>query len=238
MSTLRSVVDELAGEGLELVDNRQLEDDLVELDQQIVRLSAQRSRRLTEIDRRGSYEEVGYLSTTSWLRDRCRISVREATKRVHRARSLASMPHTMTAYQDGELTVPVVDLLTSARKRHPDTFVAHEATLVEEMRVLNPRDASRLIAYWRQALDHHDVDTALQRSRRRLSIASTFEGMVRGEFELDPESGEAVMTALRALSETTDETDDRSPTQRRADALVDLCRDYLDHGDTPVRGGE
>lgn len=238
MSSLRSVVDELAVEDLAGVENRQLEDDLVELNQQVTRLGAQVSRRLAEIDRRGTYEDVGYLSTTSWVRDRCRISARDATKQVHRARSLASMPHTKAAYQDGELAAPVVDLLASARRRHPDTFADHEAVLVEEARALSARDASRLIAYWRQALDHKDETGDVQRSRRRLSIASTFEGMVRGEFELDPESGEAVIAALRALSETTDDTDDRSPTQRRADALVDLCRDYLDHGDTPVRGGE
>ena len=238
MSSLRSVVDEMAGEDLAFVGDRQIEDDLVELDQQMGRLSAQRSRRLAEIDRRSSYEDQGYLSTTSWLRDRCRISAREATKRVHRARALSSMPFTAAAYQDGDLATAVVDLLTSAHKRHPETFAEHEATLVEQARALNPRDASRLIAYWRQALDHHNEDAARQRSRRRLSIAATFEGMVHGEFELDPESGEAVMAALRALAETTDGTDERTPAQRRADALVELCRDYLDHGDAPVRGGE
>jgi hypothetical protein len=238
MSWLRSVVDELAGEDLAGVANRQLEDDLVELNLQISRLSAQRSRRLVEIDHRGTYEDLGYLSTTSWLRDRCRISAREATKQVHRARSLGQMPATSAAYEAGDLDTPVVDLLASACKRHPDVFSEHESGLVEEAAQLTPRDVSKLIAYWRQALDHHDVDGAIQRSRRRLSLAATFEGMVHGEFDLDAESGEAVIAALRALSETTDRSDDRTPAQRRADALVELCRDYLDHGDTPVTGGE
>lgn len=238
MSSLRSVVDELAGEDIALVKSRQLEDDLVELDHQIGRLHAQRSRRLAEIDQRGTYEDAGYLSTTAWLRHRCRISAHEATKRVHRARSLAAMPATRAAYQDGHLTHSVIDQLSSARARHPDVFAGHEAALVGEVRRLGPRDASRLIAYWRQALDHHDEDGAARHRRRRLSIVSTFEGMVHGEFELDPEGGEVVMTALQALSETTDRSDERTPAQRRADALVDLCRDYLDHGDAPVRGGE
>jgi len=238
VSSLRSVVDELAGEDLAWVEDRQLEDDLVELDLQITRLGAQRSRRLAEIDRRGTFQERGYLSTTSWVRDRCRISAREAARQVHRARSLMAMPTTATAYEDGELTTQVVDMLAAARQRHPDTYAEHEGTAVEELALLTPRDVSRLIAYWRQALDHHDEDSAVQHSRRRLSVASTFEGMVHGEFDLDPESGEAVIMALRAISETTDESDQRTPTQRRADALVELCRDYLDHGDTPVQGGE
>jgi hypothetical protein len=238
MSSLRSVVDELAGEDLATVENRQLEEDLVELDLQITRLSAQRSRRLGEIDRRSTYEDLGYLSTASWVRDRCNISAREAAKRVHRARSIMLMPATAAAHAEGELNTQVVDMLAAARKRHPDTFSEHESTLVEQAVNLTPRDASRLIAYWRQALDHHDEDAAVQHSRRRLHVAATFEGMVHGEFDLDPESGEAVITALRALAETTDDSDERTPAQRRADALVELCRDYLDHGDTPVRGGE
>jgi hypothetical protein len=148
------------------------------------------------------------------------------------------MPATASAYQDGDLAVQIVDLLALARKAHPTTFGDHEAGMVEQLRALNPRDGSRLIAYWRQALDHCEADAAVQHRRRRLSIASTFGGMVHGQFELDPESGEVVIAALRALSETTDDSDNRSPTQRRADALVELCRDYLDHGDTPIRGGE
>lgn len=65
MGSLRSIVDELAGEDIGWVDDRQLEDDLVEFDLQITRLGAQRSRRLADIDRRASYKDQGYLSTTS-----------------------------------------------------------------------------------------------------------------------------------------------------------------------------
>ena len=238
MSSLRSLVDELAGEDLTWVDSRQLEDDLIELNLQLTRLHAQASRRLAEVDRRGSYEVDGYLSTTSWLRDRSRLSARGATKALHRARSLVGMPDTRAAYESGDLGTPVVDMLAAARKRHLDMFAEHEAVLVEEISGLTPGNASRLINYWRQALDHHNEGENARNQRRRLSIASTFDGMVHGEFELDPEAGEAVITAIRSLAETTDESDTRTPTQRRADALVDLCRDYLDHGDTPIRGGE
>jgi Domain of unknown function (DUF222) len=34
------------------------------------------------------------------------------------------------------------------------------------------------------------------------------------------------------------EDDSRSPAKRRADALVEICRHYLDHGDLPIEGGE
>jgi hypothetical protein len=67
------------------------------------------------------------------------------------------MSATSAAFEAGDLDTPVVDLLAAARERHPDVFGEHESGLVEGAAQLTPRDASRLIAYWRQALDHHDA---------------------------------------------------------------------------------
>ena len=238
MSSLRSIVDELAVGDLARLEDRQLEDDLVELFHEQTRIGAQISRRLAEVDRRNSFQDEGYLSTTPWLRDKASLSAREATKQVGRARSLMNMPTVASAFTDGELGLTTVDMLVAARRAQPEVFAEHEAGLVEAVKPLNPRDTHRLIQYWRQALDHYGEDSEQRFQQRRLNVSSTFEGMVRGDFDLDPESGEVVLAAIRALAETTDPSDDRSAQQRRADALVELCRDYLDHGDTPVQGGE
>ena len=76
--------------------------------------------------------------------------------------------------------------------------------------------------------------------RRRLSVSVPLGGMVRLDGDLDPESGETVITALRSLTDpgNLNPTDTRTPRQRRADALVDISRAHLDQGDTPVSGGE
>ena len=65
-------------------------------------------------------------------------------------------------------------------------------------------------------------------------------GMVHIDGLLDPVSGQVVMTALDSLIDpgNLDPADDRSPVQRRADALTDLCRDHLDHGDLPTQRTE
>ncbi len=238
MSSLRSIVDELAVEDLARLEDRQLEDDLVEIDLQIVRLTAQRSRRLAEIDRRGSYKDSGYLSTTSWLRDRCGISARESAKRTHRARALTHMPDTSDAFRRGEIGVSTVNQLVAARRAHPHAFAGDEQTLIEAVKPLNPRDTFRTIEYWRQAQDVGEGAADRRFQRRRLDVSSTLEGMVRIDGEIHPEGGEAVIIALNALAETTDPTDDRTTQQRRADALVDLCGDYLDRGSAPIVGGE
>jgi Domain of unknown function (DUF222)/HNH endonuclease len=66
--------------------------------------------------------------------------------------------------------------------------------------------------------------------------------MVRVDGDLDPETGETLLTALGAALDAearsrTDE-DTRSPAQRRADALGEVCRQRLDLANRPNVGGE
>ena len=72
-------------------------------------------------------------------------------------------------------------------------------------------------------------------------------GRVHLKGHLDAASGEALLTALSALSkprpgaENRDGQtgkDQRSPAQRRADALTHIVRNFLDSGQAPVEGGE
>jgi pimeloyl-ACP methyl ester carboxylesterase len=59
--------------------------------------------------------------------------------------------------------------------------------------------------------------------------------------ELDPENGQLVLTALRAKVDTWARTlteDLRTPAQRRADALGEICREWLDLADRPTLAGE
>jgi hypothetical protein len=65
--------------------------------------------------------------------------------------------------------------------------------------------------------------------------------MVRMDGNLDPETGGTVMTALRSVTDSWrrwGSDDPRTPAQRRADALGEVCRRWLDRSDRPVVGGE
>ena len=70
----------------------------------------------------------------------------------------------------------------------------------------------------------------------------SFLGMVRFHGDLDPETGETLLTALRAVldaeSRSPREDDDRTPAQRRVDALGEICRGWLDSADRPTVAGE
>ena len=81
-----------------------------------------------------------------------------------------------------------------------------------------------------------------RRVRRRFHASVTYEGMVRVDGDLDPETGETLLTALGAVLDAQargrSEEDTRSPAQRRADALGEICRQWLDRSDRPAVGGE
>ncbi|MET4611408.1 hypothetical protein ABIC28_002397 [Rhodococcus sp. PvR044] len=72
-------------------------------------------------------------------------------------------------------------------------------------------------------------------------------GRVHLKGHLDAASGEALLTALSALSKPRPGADNRdgqtskdqrTPAQRRADALTHIVRSYLDSGQAPTEGGE
>ncbi len=74
-------------------------------------------------------------------------------------------------------------------------------------------------------------------------MSPTLEGMVRVDGDLDPETGQTLLTALRAVQDA-DARDGggtpelRTPAQRRADALGEICRRFLDSPDRPLVAGE
>ncbi len=217
-----------------------LESDFVEFHRDLQARHALELAMLAEIDRRRDFEVDGYLSTAAWYRATCRVSAGVAREHVRMARALTGMPATSDAFERGDLNHAEARLLTTAWAAHPETFARDEAVLVEAASTLAPFEARRVVDHWRQALDHEAAlaDAEALHRRRRLHISATFEGMHVIDGALDREGGAVVTSAVNSRSETLDPADSRTPAQRRADALVDICRDYLDHGDTPMSGGE
>lgn len=239
---MRSVVEELAGEPLEMVDDRRLLDDLVEIRRQLAALEAQWLRRVAELDARSSYESEGAVSAAAWIRHRCGESPRVASRSVRVARGLRHMPEAASRFSEGDLNLSRIGPLVEAQRRHPDVYLRDEAVLVDAALDLEWRDFTRAVTYWRHAADDAGArrDAQAQHRRRKLHVSATWGGMVRIDGDLDPVGGEVVLTALRAMtgSALRDVTDERTPAQIRADALVDLCRSHLDLGEAPRAGGE
>jgi hypothetical protein len=221
----------------------ELEQSVVGLKRLIDASSAQLLLLIAELDRRQIPRSEHELSTTAWLMHFCRMAATEASGTVKTARSLTLMRQITEQAIAGNITPNGVKLLALARDQHPDEFTQHETVFADIATYLDARDLRQALSVWEQQVDFpaalEDAESA--RLRRRFYFNQTYEGMWSAAGDLDPESGHVISTALRSQTDPAnlDRDDHRSMPQRNADALVDVCRFWLDHNDdTSIGGGE
>jgi Domain of unknown function (DUF222)/HNH endonuclease len=244
VSTLLSALEELRAEDLGALSADALASDLDELERASRIVDAELGRRLSEFERRRAFAVDGHLSTAAWLAHRQGLSRSAAEGRVRRAQALERMPAVARAFGDGDVSESAVHVLSAAREAAPEAFARSESALLEVARSMSFGELRRVVDTWRIAADPdralEDEDRRFE--RRRLDVGTTIDGMVRVDGELDPETGQALIAALRAVvdveTRTSTTADPRTPTQRRADALGEVCRQWLDSLERPTVAGE
>jgi hypothetical protein len=204
--------------------------------------AAEGAAALAEIDRRRSFTGECYLSPVAFVAHRTGDSHQAAAGRLRMARALGSMPHTTAAFTAGDIDSVRVRRLIDAHNDAPAEFTNAEDDLVERARTQDAAAFTQTVAIWRQNQAHQRARLGERRQfqRRQLTITDTFEGMIHLDADLDPVTGETVITAIGTLAgpANRDDNDGRTATQRRADALGEICRRYLDTGHTPISGGQ
>ena len=207
----------------------------------IARAEARVAAVIARAHRRGVPQAQGFASPTAWLIAATGEPPPVCRSRVRVALALPHMDHTRQAFTAGDLSECRVRLLVDAWQGSPELFGRDEPMLVEQARTLPARVFPLALAHWRRLADpdgaRFDAEAAFL--ARRLHISPTWYGTVRIDGDLDPESGQTVLTAIRSLAEPAalDPEDRRSPQQRRADALVEICRRHLDSPNRPSQGG-
>src|SRR5664279_3855941 len=216
--------------------------DLVGLRVAVSRLESEFARRLVVFDRRGAAGVTGAVSTAAWLRQACRLSAGEASERVRTARVLADdLAASADALAGGVISYAHARVLASAAGELPaESLPTVEPILVEAARHTDPAGLRALCTQVPTMLDPTGAEeaAALAHDRRHLSVSGTFAGTVVLDGVLDPEAGATVLAALMPLAAPGGADDDRTPAQRRANALVELARRALDGAALPSVGGE
>jgi Domain of unknown function (DUF222)/HNH endonuclease len=237
--------------------------ELVELHRLSESLRAVFSGQLRDFERSGAYAaQGGALSAAAWLRHECHLSPNAAAEQVRVARTLPELPETAAAFAAGEISFQHAALLTrSAEEVGLQVVQEAQPIFLAAARQLDPQRLRLATRHLRYCLDRQGAEAAAEQlcERRGLHLSQSLEGVFYkggGRREAgfipaagwgesppagrapEPEGGSLLQKALEACSGLPAADDERSPAQRRADALVELSRQQLDSGRLPQVGGQ
>jgi len=215
--------------------------ELKELFRHRNRCDAEIQRRLLRLDKTEAYAADGSLTAKAWLRWNCNLTHGQASDRVEVARQMQSLPVTTQALAEGDISYQHAALIARTAQRLGSLWPADaEEILVTAAKEVDPVRLRCATMQLRHCLEPDGVldDATAGDDRRFLHLNQTFGGIfvLNGQFGAD--DGATLKAALMSVLRPPADNDDRSPGQRRADALIDLARRQLDSGTLPETGGQ
>ncbi|MGW5556108.1 DUF222 domain-containing protein [Micromonospora sp. NPDC003944] len=218
------------------------------------RLAAVKLALIREIDGRGTARAQGASSTAVWLRERLRLTVPAGRRLVDVATALdVGNPGIRQALADGVISLDQARVIADTATTVHATAGA-EATekavslLVDWAGQFEPNLLRRLGS---RILDHVapdladaaakaalDAEAARSARDRHLTLSEQTDGRLRLTGTLDAETAGLLRAAIDPLTAPSGSDDQRSPGQRRHDALADVCRLSLRTAELPEHGGD
>ena len=236
LEAVSEAIDRLDAEYVSFVSGAELR----ELQRLQDRLAAQQARRLAVFDRDRGFTANGSCSTVAWLRWNCKLSNGAARTRVSVARQVGNLPETSAAFARGDITYAhVAGICRTADQLGTEAVAGAEWILLPAARELNAGKFGYVTSYLRHTLDPDGALEDANENRRwtYVHLSETWKGIWELDGRLDPEMGATLQTALNALMPKPTPDDARFPSQRRAEALVELARRQLNGGDLPQVAG-
>ncbi|WP_433535030.1 DUF222 domain-containing protein [Micromonospora sp. CA-249363] len=226
-------------------------DDAHRLEQQ---LAAVKLALVRELDGRGTARAQGASSTAVWLRDRLRLTVPAARRLVESAAALdAGAPEVRRALTDGDVSLEharvIADTVDTVRAAAGAEVASRAVGVLVDwagqfdpslLRKLGTRILDHVAPEAADAAAKAALDAEARRATRdrHLTLSELTDGRLRLSGTLDAETAGLLRTAIDPLTAPCGQDDQRSPGQRRHDALGDLCRLALRTGQLPEHGGE
>jgi hypothetical protein len=231
------------------------------------RVAAVQMRIIERVEVREIARSVGASSTKALVRDRLRLSPSEAKRLCDLATALSRLDVLATGLGEGRVNVGQAEVIVKSLGELPPELGAierakAEAHLVDLAAQFSPADLGTLGRHLIHVIDpdwaeRHEAEAVrreedLAYARRSFTLAPDhLTGRVRVTGWLDAEAAAIVRAAIdplcapgATLTRLLDRdglpavVDDRSPGQRRADAIEEVCRYVLAAGHLPESGGD
>ena len=207
------------------------------------RLDAKISRALRDFDEAEGWRQDGSLSLTAWLAAHGRASRKEAHRDAITAGRLASLPVTAAAWADGILSSgQTAAIMANISAERAALYAEHEGEMTPFLAELSVAETAAAMRSWRMHAEAEEEGRDAADHPSVLHLSQTLDGRRELVGHLAAEDAAIVEAALaQAMGEgNTRPVPGEGPmptaTQRRAEALVDLCRWFLDHYDSAPTG--
>jgi hypothetical protein len=237
-AALAEAVDDcdVAATGEAIVEARRIRD----------RLDALIATAEVEFVRAGGHEVEGHATYGSFLRARCGASTSESRRIASRTKKLCRWPEILDAWNVGVLCGAQVDVISAAvPDRHVERFAIEAADYLEPLEYLGADVTRGVVVNWTGAADDAVQSEAVEAGeepveevpQRTMAASRIIDDRLEVTGSFDKDAAAAIEDALRAATRPDEEDETRSPLQRRADALVEICRFYVAHHQQPPNSG-
>jgi hypothetical protein len=232
------VLDQLSVAQIEGLDDGEI--DPKKLSSLVDRLELKFCRVVNQAKRQGDHRSLGdNVSAVSWVSEICSMARNSASDRLCVGEQIESLPKVAEALQAGEIgyqPVAVICHLNEQLAEKGEKIV--EEDWVEYARKFSVKEMRYLAAHARHVVDPDGFvrDQNEDFEERSLHISQTGSMFVING-QLDREGGAALKTAIDSLSKRHAPDDERTPRQRRADALTEIVFHAMDEGKLPKRNG-
>jgi hypothetical protein len=212
--------------------------DLRRLSAAIDRLQGKLCRVVHRAQKRGDHL-LAAQSPCSFVAATCQMSRNSAADRLCVGEQLESLPRIAGALSSGEIGYQAAWVIChlSEQLGEKRELIDEESWLgfaqrftIKELRYLSYQARQQWDPEGMEREDEEDYE-------QRYLHLSPLGRMWKLDAVLDPQAGAALRTAIEALSNRAGSADQRSPKQRRADALGAIVHHALDRGTLPRRNG-
>jgi hypothetical protein len=237
------VLEELRSFDLDGVDDDTLTDAVLAMQRLRGRLDVAEANVLGRWDAWRVWQPSGAKTAAAWLAWRQHVPIGVARQRVRHARALRALPEVEHAWAAGEIDrAHVTTLLTAKTPRTATAFETDHKALLDVARTAWFSHFKRACDLWQMTVDPDGAEQGADddRDAREVHLSESFGGMWFGRMTLDPVSGTIVDTSLRIIERELFDADwaearerlgveptvldlQRTPAQRRADALVEMA---------------
>jgi hypothetical protein len=188
----------------------------------------------------GEHLASGNITAASWIARNCGMSVKSAADRLCVGEQLAALPEVAAALNSGEIGYQSVSVLSHLRDKlgeKRDLF--NEEEMLDYARRFSVFGLRKLcdVAWHVVDPDGFFKEAEENYTRRRLHVSQMADGMYAVDGLLDPVTGASLKTAVDALAKRKGPEDERTPSQRRHDAVSEIVNHAMDQGTLPRRNG-